>query len=463
MSRDITNAISIALDGYNIVICLFIMLVLLVRKNRSKTSKYFFAVCASVLIFNIADTATWFAEGLTHRWYIPYLHSMCFIFYFIVPVTLFSLIRYLGAFIESKTVLAKKICITVNIVSLLYFIGVVLSTFTDCFYYITPDNVYHRGKYIYICYVFFAIFYGISVWAVLSNRKYLSKKNLFAFLSYALFPLIAESFQVFIYGLSFVNTAMTLSILLVFINAHLELENVYEEKNKKLLKTEKDFKEAEKNHIKFQDHVISQLSNLLEERDLLTGEHAQRCSYFIAKLALQAQKDKLFQDILTDDYILKMVKAAPLHDVGKIKIPDRILLKKGPERLTNDEYEIMKTHSAEGGRIVADIVQIYPDEEFKQIAYDMAKYHHERWNGMGYPNKLKGEEIPLCARIMAIADVFDALVYERCYRKPIPVNEALKMIKDDAGTAFDPVLVEEFLKVKDEVAAIVPETYIEEL
>lgn len=199
---------------------------------------------------------------------------------------------------------------------------------------------------------------------------------------------------------------------------------------------------------KIQSHMIDSLTTLIENRDVGTGEHVIRTKRYVRIIADRlAQKDK-YKDILTLDEIEKIEDAAPLHDVGKIVISDTILLK--PGKLTPEEFDKMKVHTTQGGSVIQDIFKGMEDKEFLHTAEEIAMYHHERWDGTGYPKGLKGEEIPLSARIMAIADVFDALISERCYKKPIPPLEAVKIIEEESGSHFDPKLVEVFLKHKDE-------------
>ena len=147
--------------------------------------------------------------------------------------------------------------------------------------------------------------------------------------------------------------------------------------------------------------------------------------------------------------------SAMLHDVGKIKISDVILNK--PGRFTPEEYEIMKKHAPYGGEIVKDILGKNADEELLQITSSVARYHHEKWDGSGYPEGLKGEEIPLCARIMAVADVFDALVSKRVYKDAMMMDKAFQILERDAGRHFDPEIVEVFVKLREEVEKYVAE------
>ena len=138
---------------------------------------------------------------------------------------------------------------------------------------------------------------------------------------------------------------------------------------------------------------------------------------------------------------------APMHDVGKITVPDAILRK--PGRLTDEEFGQIKLHAAAGGKIVRQILDGIADEEYINFASDIASYHHEKWDGTGYPEGLSGNAIPLCARIMAIADVYDALVSERCYKTAMSENEALEIIKSESGKHFEPELVTMFLLSKE--------------
>ena len=164
------------------------------------------------------------------------------------------------------------------------------------------------------------------------------------------------------------------------------------------------------------------------------------------------RKRGIYKNILTKDYINNLLLAAPMHDIGKIATPDSILQK--PGRLTEEEFAIMKQHAATGGNIIRETFADLDDPEYQQIAYEVARYHHEKWNGKGYPDGLKGEEIPLHARIMAIADVFDAVSAKRCYRDAMPLEKCFHIIEEGAGVDFDPKLVALFLAARDEIGIV---------
>lgn len=147
-----------------------------------------------------------------------------------------------------------------------------------------------------------------------------------------------------------------------------------------------------------------------------------------------------------------MYKAAPLHDIGKIKISDVVLNK--PGKLTPEEFEVIKTHAESGGEIIEKTLTDIESDSYLKVAREMALYHHEKWNGTGYPYHLSGEDIPLCARIMAVVDVFDALTSKRVYKDAFPVEKAFRILEESSGSHFDPKIVGTFLAHKEEVTQV---------
>ena len=192
-----------------------------------------------------------------------------------------------------------------------------------------------------------------------------------------------------------------------------------------------------------QVHTISGMANLIESRDLETGEHVSRTSQYVKTLAECARRDGVYADAISDHFISTLYMMAPMHDIGKIVVPDHILKK--PGRLTAEEFDEIKRHASEGGRVVREVLSGVADEDYVALASDVATYHHERWDGTGYPAVLAGEAIPLSARIMAIADVYDALISERCYKNPMSKEDAFEIIRQESGTHFDPKLAAVFL------------------
>lgn len=196
-----------------------------------------------------------------------------------------------------------------------------------------------------------------------------------------------------------------------------------------------------------QEQMIVGMANMVENRDSNTGGHIKRTSQVIRILISEMRKDPSLA--LTSKFCRAVVKAAPMHDLGKIAVDDMILRK--PGKFTNDEYNIMKTHAEKGAAIVENLLREIEDPELVTIAKNIANFHHELWNGTGYPKHLKGDEIPLEARIMAIADVYDALVSQRCYKEKISCSDAYDIIINSMGTHFDPGLKQYFVNCREEL------------
>ena len=215
-------------------------------------------------------------------------------------------------------------------------------------------------------------------------------------------------------------------------------------------------KEEMEHVTKIQRHVIDSLATLIETRDAGTGEHVIRTKKYVRMIADKLSLKEEYKDRLSDKDIEKIENAAPLHDVGKIAVSDTILLK--PGKLTPEEFDKMKVHTVKGKSVIQDIFTGMGDEEFLQVAEQIAMSHHEKWDGSGYPLGLKGEEIPLPARIMAAADVFDALVSVRVYKNSVPPEKALDIMMSESGTHFDPDIMKVVFDMRDELieAALSP-------
>lgn len=217
-------------------------------------------------------------------------------------------------------------------------------------------------------------------------------------------------------------------------------------------------KQHEEDIIRMQHKTIEGMAELVECRDGETGEHVKRTAYYVEEIANQLAQMGIYSDVLTPEYIENLKRYAPLHDVGKIVISDTILLK--PAKLTTEEFERMKVHTVEGGRIVGQILSDIETPERVRVAQDIATYHHEKWDGSGYPSGLSGENIPLCARIMSVADVFDALTSVRCYKEAYSLQRAYDIIGQESGRQFDPEIVRAFLELKPGIETYLTNTKI---
>lgn len=242
-------------------------------------------------------------------------------------------------------------------------------------------------------------------------------------------------------------------ILMARVHTHLALQsarNFLEQQNEVL---EEQVKARTRQLAALQDAIIMAMASLAETRDNDTGHHIRRTQHYVRELALCLQNQEKYRSELTEGIIEILYKTAPLHDIGKVGVPDRILLK--PGRLTADEFEEMKRHAVYGrDAIIAAEKSMEAPESFLLTARDIAYSHHEKWNGSGYPQGLSGTNIPLSARLMAIADVYDALITKRIYKDAMSHDEAVTIIESGAGTHFDPEIVAAFMMVKDKFAAI---------
>ena len=194
--------------------------------------------------------------------------------------------------------------------------------------------------------------------------------------------------------------------------------------------------------------MITFMAEVVENRDDNTGGHIRRTAAYVEEIAKELKRQGAYPELLSERYMRDMIVAAPLHDIGKIHIPDAVLNK--PGRLTEEEFTIMKTHTTAGEELLERAREELGEYGYLNTAVEMAAYHHEWWNGKGYPYGISGEEIPLCARIMAVADVFDALTSKRCYKDAMPLEKAYAIIKEESGTHFDPVVAAAFLRQQGE-------------
>lgn len=242
-------------------------------------------------------------------------------------------------------------------------------------------------------------------------------------------------------------------ILLARVRNHLQLKAQADFLNDKNRFLEQEVRRRTQEVTMVQDVTIMAMASLAETRDSDTGNHIRRTQYYVRALAEKLRDSPEYAELLTDQYIDTLFKSAPLHDIGKVGIPDRILLK--PGRFEEDEFEIMKLHATLG----RDAIQHAEDQlgikvEFLQVAKEIAYSHQEKWDGSGYPDGLSGADIPLSARLMAIADVYDALICKRVYKDPMPHDQAMRIIKEGSGSHFDPIIVEHFVAIEDQLKAI---------
>ena len=234
-----------------------------------------------------------------------------------------------------------------------------------------------------------------------------------------------------------------------------EVEHLYHaicEMTLKQAEQMRDIRHLSESTLKMQDGLIITMADMVESRDSDTGAHVQKTSEYVKIIVEGLKKKGYYAQKITPNFMSDVVRSAPLHDVGKINIPDGVLNK--PGKLTPEEFEIMKNHTIAGKVLLENAISSVQGENYLKEARNMAAYHHERWDGKGYPEGLHGELIPLSARIMAVADVFDALVSPRIYKPAFTMEKAIEILQEGAGTQFDAKCVEVFIDALPEVKEI---------
>lgn len=291
---------------------------------------------------------------------------------------------------------------------------------------------YSMGISVYTCYIMVAVYMLGSIVLLISGRKNMGHNK-----RITITTCIAAAMGVTIYQMIYPQALLTCLVsVFVIIGAYLNVENpLFQKLNA------------------HNREMVMGFATLVENRDGNTGGHIRRTTTYVEMLARELKSRGLYKDELTEDYIKNLTMAAPMHDVGKIAIPDAILQK--PGKLTEEEFAVMRTHAIKGGEIIEETFTCMGDEEYERIAYQVARFHHEKWNGRGYPEGLVRKDIPLCARIMAVADVFDAVSAKRCYRDAMPIDQCFGIIEDGSGQDFDPFIAEVFLDMKEKITKIV--------
>ena len=254
-------------------------------------------------------------------------------------------------------------------------------------------------------------------------------------------------------AVNYITKPVNPAIFLARIKTHLENKAAKDFLKNQNALLESEVRERTREILEAQNATIVTLACLVETRDTETGNHVRRTQHYVRALAKQLQTHRRFADYLTDHQIDILFKSAPLHDIGKVGIPDRILLK--PGRLEPEEFEIMKSHTTLGHKAMEDAEeQLGTKVEFLACGKEIALSHHEKWDGSGYPGKLAGNAIPISARLMALADVYDALISQRVYKRPMPHDQATAIIIEGKSSHFDPDVVDAFAAIAGQFEAI---------
>jgi len=258
-------------------------------------------------------------------------------------------------------------------------------------------------------------------------------------------------------AVDYIVKPLTPSLLLARVKTHLALKSAQDSLKDRNSYLESEISRRIEEINILQEVAITAMASLAETRDNETSSHIQRTSLYVKELAQHLRNHPAFIDTLSPENIYLMIKSTPLHDIGKMAIPDMILWK--PAKLTKEEFELVKKHPVIGRDAIirAEALLKSPDS-FLRFAKEMAYFHHEKWNGSGYPEGLSGEQIPVSARLLALADVYDALISRRVYKDPFPHTKAISIIEAESGKHFDPAVAEAFLALNERFR-VIAETY----
>ncbi|MGN0814442.1 MAG: HD-GYP domain-containing protein [Candidatus Coproplasma sp.] len=413
-----------------LIIVLFLTAVYLTQRRRYGTDKKFTAFNL-LLITGIVSIIFDGVTAVTVNSDIPGWLNLAFHAVFLISLdsVMFSLFLYMLSFtggLPKST--AAKVALSVPYAAAV--IGVLAGLGQLEFVQGEVTN-YSMGVSVYACFAVVGAYTVLSAAVFFGRWNRVERRKRVNVVIYLFIVLSLTVFQAFV-PQALVTSITTTALIL---GAYLNQENPA-------------LKELEHNHTE----MVTGFATLVENRDASTGGHVRRTTEYVRLIAEGLIEDGQYKRELSKEYVDNLIKAAPLHDVGKIAVPDAVLQK--PGRLTAEEFEIIKTHAPRGGEIIRETFGDTGDKQYCALAENVARHHHEKWNGNGYPDGLKGEEIPLCARIMAVADVFDAVSERRCYRDAMPLDECFKIIEDGKGRDFEPAIADAFLKRREEVEKI---------
>ena len=414
-----------------ILTCILAMLTIICHVHGnvvlSKSSRFWFTLAFLGNIFGA--TAECLGAVLDRHPVSPAFHSF-------VTLSEFCLTPLIAVFLSFACGVKKPAIPVFILLQIHVALELILLPFGKIFW-IDGDGVYHRGPLypIYIASYVISFGYLFLMFILLSRHFHNRKLPMLLLCSFVVLSGLVPSLVDGKIKTAYLGMCM-MSLLLYFYYEGLTEQDLSDElaQQNERIKT-------------MQKKTILGIADIIESRDQNTGTHVNSTSHYVRLLADAALEQGLYPETITPHYVDVLEHAAPMHDVGKITVPDAVLRK--PEALSEEEFEVMKTHTTEGGKIVQRILEEITDEDYTKVAYDLAMYHHEKWDGSGYPEGRSGEAIPLSARIMAIADVYDALTMERVYKRAFTKEEALSVIKKDAGIHFDPLLAPLFVQLME--------------
>ena len=350
---------------------------------------------------------------------------------FLLSIDIFVFLSFYYLLTSETDIKIKTYIKVISFIPLLVNCLTVLITVKDLEFIHGVTTNYSMGVAVYTCYISVAVYVLMILALLIIRYRYLPKIKKFTLISVVILFLSVSLIQ------ALYNEALISSIGVTCFSLALFF-------------TQEDPALKEIKH--YQNEMILGFATLVESRDESTGGHVRRTSKYVEIILESLMERKKFRSILTKEFISDLKLAAPMHDIGKVAIKDSILQK--PGKLTAEEFEEIKSHTTKGEKIILNTFSHLNDSSYFKTCREVVLYHHEKWNGKGYPYGLKGDEIPLSARIMAVSDVFDAVSMKRCYRDALPLETCFKIILDGKNNDFDPEIVDAFLSKKKEIIEV---------
>ncbi len=413
-------------------ICAIMTVMTLLTKSLAPSRRRILALLElAAMLLLMFDRFAYLYRGdvsITGYWVVRISNFMVFYLtlYLLHEVTLYLIDLYSGKDVRHEFLWRLRFC------ELLFTLGTVLlfiSQFTDLYYSFDEFNQYHRAPGNFICFLIPLVISFLQVSVIVQYRRFLSKAVVISLLLNAVVPIAASIVQLFVYGISLTNITLVGMVIILHLNALIDLNEEVEHARQTEITV---YKEARKKEHDLFKQTVGALVNAIDAKDKYTNGHSHRVAMYSERIAREAGK--------SDEFCEELHFTALLHDVGKIGIDDSIINKEG--RLTRSEYDAIKQHPAMGSQILSSIEQT-------PYLTTGANYHHERYDGKGYPLGLKGEEIPEMARIIAVADAYDAMTSKRSYREPLPQSAVRAELIKERGKQFDPFYADVMIRLMD--------------
>lgn len=423
---------NIEMQSAGLIFLLIILISFIFSKKRNSIEFKIFPLHILIgvftLIFDIASCIT-----IPHMDKIPVLTTvigkiyLCFLYLYICFSFVYAILCSMNSSVSTKK---HKIAVFAILASaILYFAFVVIAIFSKIHFFCSGRLVYSYGTLPSICYIFTAATITGTIIYLLLNRNSITINARIPIWTFVLAELIPAIIQFFNPEILVVGFAVSVCEYTLFRS----LENSRNEDE--------------------QNEIIKAFAEIIEGRDENTGEHVKRTIAYVSIILEKLRENKKYKKILTKEYTDTLTYASSLHDVGKISIPDSVLQKPGP--FSKEERAIIETHPLKGYALIRDSFDKIGSRLFKRIALELTLFHHEKWDGSGYPKGLKWDQIPLSAQIMSVADVFDAVSQDRCYRPPMSLSRSFEIIQEGIGTHFSPDIARAFLESRE----LVEQTY----